>query len=87
MHDSVAETIDVSSDPDVEQALRLLIRTQPTTDELFTCPATNADKWDFGDGANAALNWVNRNSSSGVLKNLSYQYQHPFPDSSTGGQR
>jgi len=65
---------------DVTGALYLLLRTQDITAEVFTCPSSNAEKWDFGGGANTALNWVNWNSTQGVLKNLSYSYQNPYPD-------
>jgi len=65
---------------DVTAAFFLLMRTQDITSEVFTCPSSNAEKWDFGGGANTALNWSNWNSTAGVLKNLSYSYQNPYPD-------
>src|SRR5437667_311918 len=65
---------------DVSAALFLLMRTQDIGSEVFTCPSSNAEKWDFGGGANTALNWSNWNSTAGVLKNLSYSYQNPYPD-------
>ena len=65
---------------DVSAAFFLLMRTQDITSEVFTCPSSNAEKWDFGGGANTALNWSNWNSTAGVLKNLSYSYQNPYPD-------
>src|SRR4051794_4547607 len=41
---------------DVTAALFLLLRTQDITPEVFTCPTSNAEKWDFGGGGNTALN-------------------------------
>jgi len=67
-------------DNDVTAALFLLMRTQEITSEVFTCPSSNAEKWDFGGGSNTALNWSNWNGTTGVLKNLSYSYQCPYPD-------
>src|SRR2546423_929539 len=65
---------------DVSAALFLLLRTQEIGSEVFTCPSSNAEKWDFGGGSNTALNWNNWNGSANVVKNLSYSYQVPYPD-------
>lgn len=65
---------------DVSAALYLLLRTQDITAEVFTCPSSNAEKWDFGGGSNTALNWSNFNQSSGIQRNLSYSYANPYPD-------
>jgi len=62
---------------DVTGALYLLLRTQEITSEVFVCPSSNAEKWDFGGGAQTALNWSNWNA---VSRNLSYSYQNPYPD-------
>jgi prepilin-type N-terminal cleavage/methylation domain-containing protein/prepilin-type processing-associated H-X9-DG protein len=69
---------------DVSAALFLLLRTQEITSEVFTCPSSNAEKWDFGGGSNTALNWSNWNGySSGnagsIQRSLSYSYQDPYP--------
>ena len=69
----------VVSPNDVTAALFLLLRTQDITSEVFTCPSSNAEKWDFGGGANTALNWSNWNSTTGVQRNLSYSYENPYP--------
>jgi prepilin-type N-terminal cleavage/methylation domain-containing protein/prepilin-type processing-associated H-X9-DG protein len=66
---------------DVTAAYFLLLRTQEITSEVFTCPSSNAEKWDFGGGANTALNWSNWNGSAGILKNLSYSFANPYPSS------
>jgi len=66
------------SNNDVSAALYLLLRTQDITPEVFTCPSSNAEKWDFGGGANTALNWSNWNTTAGVQRNLSYSYQNPY---------
>jgi len=63
---------------DVTAALFLLLRTQDITPEVFTCPSSNAEKWDFGGGANTALNWSNWNGTNGAQRNLSYSYQNPY---------
>src|SRR5213075_1579940 len=44
---------------DVTAALYLLLRTQDITSEVFICPATMQERWDFGGGKNTALNWTN----------------------------
>jgi prepilin-type N-terminal cleavage/methylation domain-containing protein/prepilin-type processing-associated H-X9-DG protein len=62
---------------DVSAALFLLLRTQEITAEVFICPSSNAEKWDFGGGSQTALNWTNWNN---VSRNLSYSYQNPYPD-------
>jgi len=67
-------------DNDVSAALYLLLRTQDITAEVFTCPSSNAEKWDFGGGSNTALNWSNWNGTAGVQRNLSYSYANPYPD-------
>jgi len=66
---------------DITSAYFLLLRTQEITSEVFTCPSSNAEKWDFGGGANTALNWSNWNGTSGMIKNLSYSFANPYPDS------
>jgi prepilin-type N-terminal cleavage/methylation domain-containing protein/prepilin-type processing-associated H-X9-DG protein len=68
---------------DVSAALFLLLRTQEITSEVFTCPSSNAEKWDFGGGANTALNWSIWQSSTGVQRYLSYSYQNPYPDTNS----
>jgi prepilin-type N-terminal cleavage/methylation domain-containing protein/prepilin-type processing-associated H-X9-DG protein len=70
---------------DVTAALFLLLRTQEITAEVFTCPSSNSEKWDFGGGSNTALNWSNWNGyASGnpgsIQRSLSYSYQDPYPD-------
>jgi len=69
----------IPSANDVTAALYLLLRTQDITPEVFTCPSSNAEKWDFGGGANTAQNWSNWNGTTGIARNLSYSYQNPYP--------
>src|SRR5438034_1365864 len=52
------------------------------TSEVFTCPSSNAEKDPYGGGTNSALNRVN---FTDVIKNLSYSYQEPFPNTSAIG--
>ena len=67
---------------DVSWQFYQMLQTQGFS-EVFTCPTTqpslNAEKWDFAGGANTSLNWASWNSTQGVLRNLSYQYQNPYP--------
>jgi hypothetical protein len=65
---------------DVTAALYLLLTTQDITSEVFTCPSSNAERWDFAGAANTASNWSNWNGRDGILQNLSYSYQNPYPD-------
>jgi prepilin-type processing-associated H-X9-DG protein len=65
---------------DVTAALFLLMRTQDIGSEVFTCPSSAAEKWDFGGGANTAMNWSNWNGHEGVRKHLSYSYVNLYPD-------
>jgi len=64
---------------DVTAALFLLLRTQDITSEVFTCPMSNADKWDFDGADKTALNWSNWNGTTGIGQHLSYSYQDPYP--------
>ena len=66
---------------DVSASLFLLLRTQDITTEVFNCPSSAAERWDYGGGTNTALNWSNWNGTDGVRRNLSYSYQNPFPNS------
>jgi prepilin-type N-terminal cleavage/methylation domain-containing protein/prepilin-type processing-associated H-X9-DG protein len=70
---------------DVSAALFLLLRTQEITAEVFVCPSSNGEKWDFGGGSNTALNWSNWNgwastNPGSIQRSLSYSYQDPYPD-------
>jgi prepilin-type N-terminal cleavage/methylation domain-containing protein/prepilin-type processing-associated H-X9-DG protein len=71
---------------DVSAALFLLLRAGDITSEVFTCPSSNATKWDYGGGTNTAQNWCNWagelgvNGASGLLINESYSYQDPYPN-------
>jgi len=63
---------------DVSASLFLLLRTEDITSEVFNCPSSSAERWDYSGGSNTALNWSNWNDTSGITKNLSYSYQNPF---------
>jgi prepilin-type processing-associated H-X9-DG protein len=65
---------------DVTAAIFLLLRTQEIGAEVFTCPSTYTEKWDFGGGSNTALNWSNWEGRAGVKLHLSYSYANPYPD-------
>ncbi len=70
----------------VSASLFLLLRNEQITANVFVCPSSNAQGWDFGGGSNSAQNWVDWNgtgsgSSTGsgnVVSCLSYSYQNPF---------
>src|SRR5690349_2134866 len=64
---------------DVTSALFLLMRTQDITSEVFTCPSTKQEKFDFGPGTNTALSWTNWPGNKGLADGLSYSYQNPYP--------
>jgi prepilin-type N-terminal cleavage/methylation domain-containing protein/prepilin-type processing-associated H-X9-DG protein len=66
---------------DVTAALFLLLRAGDITSEVFTCPSSNASKWDYGGGTNTAQNWCNWTGGvTGVLNNESYSYENPYPN-------
>jgi prepilin-type N-terminal cleavage/methylation domain-containing protein/prepilin-type processing-associated H-X9-DG protein len=68
---------------DVSAAIFLLLRTQEITSEVFVCPSSNAEKWNFGGGSMTALNWSNWVGTTGpgsTQQSLSYSYQDPYPD-------
>jgi prepilin-type processing-associated H-X9-DG protein len=65
---------------DVGAAMFLLLRTEDITAEVFTCPSSNAQKWDYGGGANTAQNYVSWLSGTANWPNsLSYSYENPYP--------
>ncbi len=64
---------------DVTSALFLLMRTQDITSEVFICPSTKQEKFDFGAGNNTAMNWTNWPGNKGLAEHLSYSYQNPYP--------
>lgn len=65
---------------DVTASLFLLLRTQDIGTEVFTCPSSNAQKWDYGGGTNTALQWCNWNGTLGLKQNLSYSWQNWYPN-------
>src|SRR5204863_5349478 len=65
---------------DVTAAIFLLLRTQEIGSEVFTCPSSNAERWDFGGGSNTALNWSNREGHAGVKLHRNYSYSNTYPD-------
>jgi len=67
------------SNNDVSAALFLLLRTQEITSEVFICPSSNGEKFDYGGGAMTANNWSNWRSGN-TSQNLSYSYQNPYAD-------
>ncbi len=78
---------------DVSAAIFLLLRTEDITPEVFVCPSSNAEKFDFGGGANTAQNWLTWGAGSAtfatnkaqMLKNLSYSYENPYPSTAAVG--
>jgi prepilin-type N-terminal cleavage/methylation domain-containing protein/prepilin-type processing-associated H-X9-DG protein len=76
-------TVHPESDNDVSAALFLLLRTQDITPEVFVCPSSNAEKWDFTGGANTAQNFVNWADNTVLKKTLSYSYENPYPNTAS----
>jgi prepilin-type N-terminal cleavage/methylation domain-containing protein/prepilin-type processing-associated H-X9-DG protein len=70
---------------DVTAALFLLLRTQDLVPEVFTCPSSNAEKFDYGGQGASALSFTNWLGTGGVLKNVSYSYQNPYPTTTAIG--
>lgn len=64
---------------DVTAAIYLLLTTQESTPEVYVCPSSDADKWDFGGGGNTAQNWCNFNGNVAGSR-LSYSMHNPYPD-------
>ncbi len=67
---------------DVSAALFLLLRTQDLVPEVFVCPSSNQEKFDYGGGGGSAASFTNWPGFTAVQNNLSYSYQNPYP--STG---
>jgi prepilin-type N-terminal cleavage/methylation domain-containing protein/prepilin-type processing-associated H-X9-DG protein len=65
---------------DVTAALYLLLRTQDLVPEVFICPSSNAEKFDYGGGGASAAYFTNWPGPA-VKDNLSYSYQNPYPSS------
>ena len=58
---------------DVTAALFLLLRTQDLTSEVFVCPSSQCDRWDYaGRQVTAVSNFPSR-------QYLSYSYVNPYP--------
>jgi prepilin-type N-terminal cleavage/methylation domain-containing protein/prepilin-type processing-associated H-X9-DG protein len=70
---------------DVTGALFLLLRTQDLVPEVFTCPSSNAEKFDYGGQGASALSFTNWIGQAGVKKNVSYSYQNPYPTTTATG--
>ncbi|MDQ3440325.1 MAG: DUF1559 domain-containing protein [Planctomycetota bacterium] len=70
---------------DVTAALFQLLRTQDITSEIFVCPSTGLEPWDFGGGKRSALHWTNWAGADGLRKHLSYSYQNPYPSAKAIG--
>jgi len=65
---------------DITAAIFLLLNSAELTPEVFTCPSSPAEKWDFGGGVNTSHNWCNWNGNADVNRYLSYSYQNPYGD-------
>jgi prepilin-type processing-associated H-X9-DG protein len=65
---------------DVSAAMFLLMNAEELTSEIFVCPDSSAEKWDFGGGVNTSHNWNNWPGREGVIRYLSYSMQNPYAD-------
>ena len=72
-------------DNDVTAALFLLLRTEDLVPEVFTCPSSNAEKFDYGGQGASSLSFTNFIGTGGVTKNVSYSYQNPYPSTTAIG--
>lgn len=68
---------------DVSSVMFLLLRTQEATSEVFVCPSSAAERWDFGGAENSALNWSNWRD---LKRHLSYSVHNPYPDDAAVAQ-
>ncbi|MFT3785977.1 MAG: DUF1559 domain-containing protein [Tepidisphaeraceae bacterium] len=76
------------ADNDVTASFYLLIRTADMPAEVFTCPSSSEEKWDYapaGAGLQKGDAWTNWNGTTGVDKNLSYSFQNMYPGTSATG--
>lgn len=63
---------------DISAALFLLLRTQDLVPEVFVCPSSNQEKFDYGGGGASAASFVNWLGTEGFKANVSYSYQNPY---------
>jgi prepilin-type N-terminal cleavage/methylation domain-containing protein/prepilin-type processing-associated H-X9-DG protein len=63
---------------DVSAALYLLLRTQDLVPEVYTCPSSNAERFDYGGQGKGALDFTNWPGVNSVRNNTSYSYQNPY---------
>jgi len=68
-----------SGNNDVTAALFLLLRTQDLVPEVFVCPSSNQEKFDYGGSGASAASFTNWPGTASVQTNLSYSYQNPYP--------
>jgi hypothetical protein len=52
----------------------------------FVSPSQNQEKWDFGGGANTALNWTNWNGATSQPTTLSDPFRDSYPGDITAGK-
>jgi prepilin-type N-terminal cleavage/methylation domain-containing protein len=79
-----AATILTPFDNDVTAGIWLLLRTQDLVTEVFTCPSSNAERFDYAAGA-TAQNYVNWPIAP-IANNLSYSFQNPFANTASIGR-
>lgn len=65
---------------DVTAAIYLLLTTQDSIPEVYVCPQSDAEQWDFGGAGKTAQFWSNWEGRDGVIKHLSYSMQNPYAD-------
>lgn len=74
-----------SLDNDVTAALFLLLRTQDLVPEVFVCPSSNQEKFDYGGNGASAASFTNWPGDT-VRNSLSYSYQNPYPNTNATSQ-
>lgn len=65
---------------DVTVFFFILMRTMDATSDLFVCPSTGQKPFDFGGGANTAMNWSNFPGKAAIRNHLSYSVHAPYPN-------
>jgi hypothetical protein len=78
---TVVSTTRAVTNADVSAAMFLLLRMPDISGgQPWVCPSSNAAKWDYRSGTNAAQDWCNWNATTtGFSVRESYSYENPYP--------
>jgi prepilin-type N-terminal cleavage/methylation domain-containing protein/prepilin-type processing-associated H-X9-DG protein len=70
---------------DITASLFLLLRLQDVVPDIFVCPSSNGEPWNFGGGNATAQNWTNLPTTQ-IGSGLTYSFQNPFANSAAVGR-